>query len=279
MRDSFVFYSSWFEAIKQFPPEMQGAIYAHIIEYGLYGKEPNNMGAVENVMWPLIKPQIDANRTRYENGCKGGRRKPSEELTETKTEPNENQTEPNGNQTETKTEPNGNQTEPNDNVNENENENVNGHVNENEKENKETNPIGLAKKGELSLSQAPDLLKNQEGGTQSPNGVAPVAPPKVFDTDRYKREQAIRNREKRMRAFHQTLLPYMPRYGAEMVRAFFDYWSEPNKSGSQMRFELEKTWSVDRRLATWSRNDSKFGNKKSSHYGETKDILYVRSPT
>jgi hypothetical protein len=105
MRDSFVFYSSWLEAIKQLPPEMQGAIYTRIIEYGLYGTEPENMGTVENIMWALIKPQIDVNRTRYENGCKGGRKKSSEKLTETKTEPNENQ---NG----TKTEPNGTKRKP-----------------------------------------------------------------------------------------------------------------------------------------------------------------------
>jgi hypothetical protein len=102
---------------------------------------------------------------------------------------------------------------------------VNENVNVNEKE---TNPIGLAKKDTLSLSQAPDLLKSEEG-TQSPNGVDTVDQPKVSDTvsdkrdqairNREERVQAIRNREKRMRTFHQTLLPYMPRYGAEMVRA------------------------------------------------------------
>ena len=33
---------------------------------------------------------------------------------------------------------------------------------------------------------------------------------------------------------------------------FIDYWTEPNKSGTKLRFELEKTWSIDHRLKRWS---------------------------
>lgn len=35
---------------------------------------------------------------------------------------------------------------------------------------------------------------------------------------------------------------------------FFHYWSEPNKSGTKMRFEMEKTWDLRRRLLRWSNN-------------------------
>lgn len=37
-------------------------------------------------------------------------------------------------------------------------------------------------------------------------------------------------------------------------KEFFDYWTEPNKSGTKMRFELEKTWHLGRRLARWVNN-------------------------
>lgn len=50
------------------------------------------------------------------------------------------------------------------------------------------------------------------------------------------------------------------RFPESMRNEFFDYWTEPNKSGSKMRFELEKTWDTARRLGTWDRNN--FGNKK-----------------
>ena len=35
---------------------------------------------------------------------------------------------------------------------------------------------------------------------------------------------------------------------------FFQYWTEPNKSGTKMRFEIEKTWHLGRRLARWANN-------------------------
>ena len=52
-----------------------------------------------------------------------------------------------------------------------------------------------------------------------------------------------------------------------MLRDFFDYWSEMNKSKTKMRFELEKTWEVSRRLKTWSSRDFIKTNKD----GEQKD--------
>ena len=43
-------------------------------------------------------------------------------------------------------------------------------------------------------------------------------------------------------------------YASYLLKEFFEYWSETNKSGSKMRFELEKTWDLKRRLARWSSN-------------------------
>lgn len=56
-------------------------------------------------------------------------------------------------------------------------------------------------------------------------------------------------------SFYQLLVPYVGRYPKEMIRAFFDYWSELNKSGTRMRYELEKTWELPRRLATWANRE------------------------
>ena len=40
-----------------------------------------------------------------------------------------------------------------------------------------------------------------------------------------------------------------------MIRAFFNYWSELNKSETRMRCEMQKTWEVGLRLATWAKNE------------------------
>ena len=68
---------------------------------------------------------------------------------------------------------------------------------------------------------------------------------------------------KRRDEFYNSLVPYVERYGKEMIRAFFDYWSELNKSETKMRFETNKTWEVAKRLATWA-NKEKFDGKSSS---------------
>lgn len=56
----------------------------------------------------------------------------------------------------------------------------------------------------------------------------------------------------RKESFYQSLVPYVGQYPKKMIRAFFDYWSELNKSETKMRYELEKTWELPRRLATWA---------------------------
>lgn len=42
-------------------------------------------------------------------------------------------------------------------------------------------------------------------------------------------------------------------YTNQLLTNFFEYWSEPNRSRKpKMRFELEKTWALGKRLAKWA---------------------------
>jgi len=43
-------------------------------------------------------------------------------------------------------------------------------------------------------------------------------------------------------------------YSVEMLKAFYDYWTEPDNKGKS-RFKLNKTWCTSRRLNTWSKNN------------------------
>ena len=70
------------------------------------------------------------------------------------------------------------------------------------------------------------------------------------------------NLEKRAKNFGESLIPFMDTYGKEMIRSFYNYWTEPNKSKTKMRFELERTWDVSRRLLTWSSNNFKSNGTK-----------------
>ena len=59
----------------------------------------------------------------------------------------------------------------------------------------------------------------------------------------------------RKELFYNELVKYIGIYPKEMIRAFFDYWSETNANGKKMRFEMEKTWDLERRLSRWSKNN------------------------
>lgn len=74
--------------------------------------------------------------------------------------------------------------------------------------------------------------------------------------------------------FESEVMVYKTEYPKDMLKAFWEYWSEPNKSKTKMRKELEKTWDIPRRLATWSRNQDKFNNKTV----KTKRDDYVENP-
>ncbi len=39
-----------------------------------------------------------------------------------------------------------------------------------------------------------------------------------------------------------------------LLNEFIDYWTEPNKSGTKIRYDGEKFFHVNRRLATWAKN-------------------------
>lgn len=68
--------------------------------------------------------------------------------------------------------------------------------------------------------------------------------------------------DKKQKDFYQLLVPLVNEYGKKMIREFFDYWSEPNKSKTKLRWEMEKTWDLKKRLDRWRSNDDKFSKKE-----------------
>lgn len=91
MRDGFVFYRSFFECFEGLSKKDKLILFDALCNYALNDIEPELIG-VPAAIFKLLKPQVDANNRRYENGCKGGRPKGTEQK-------------PNNNQTETKPKP------------------------------------------------------------------------------------------------------------------------------------------------------------------------------
>ena len=96
-RDSFIFYRSFYEAISELPKENQADTYNAIMQYAL-NQEEIKLTGISKAIFSLVKPQLDANYKKYENG--------KQKKSKTKTNVNEN-------------------------VNDNENVNVNDNDNEN----------------------------------------------------------------------------------------------------------------------------------------------------
>ena len=107
-RDSFIFYRSFYEAIKEVPAEAQLQIYKAISIYALE-QEEIELSGIAKAIFSLVKPQLDANYKKYENG----------KQTKSKIKAKNKQTE----------------SKTGTNVNDNENENVNVNVNVNDNDN------------------------------------------------------------------------------------------------------------------------------------------------
>ena len=103
-RDSFIFYRSFYEAIKEVPAEAQLQIYKAISIYALE-QEEIELSGIAKAIFSLVKPQLDANYKKYENG----------KQTKSKSKAKNKQTE----------------SKIGTNVNDNENENVNVNDNDN----------------------------------------------------------------------------------------------------------------------------------------------------
>lgn len=72
-RDSFIFYRSFYESIKEIPEEEQLKVYKSITEYAL-NKNELELTGIAKAIFTLIKPQLDANYQKFLNGSKAKRK-------------------------------------------------------------------------------------------------------------------------------------------------------------------------------------------------------------
>lgn len=99
--------------------------------------------------------------------------------------------------------------------------------------------------------------------------------PKEPEKPKKSKEELKADTQKRKKKFYDELVPYVETYGRDMIRNFYNYWSEENKSGSRMRFEQERTWNLNLRLQRWARQQTGYQSKQPSstalHGSENKD--------
>lgn len=80
------------------------------------------------------------------------------------------------------------------------------------------------------------------------------------------KESKIKELQKK---FYNSLIPFVANYGKDLVREFYDYWSEPNKSMTKLRWQLEPTWDTDKRLKRWQTNNNNFKPKTTTQQNQS----------
>jgi len=76
------------------------------------------------------------------------------------------------------------------------------------------------------------------------------------------------NIEERISNFKNAIYPFVKTKNnldgladATTLKEFFEYWQEPNKSKTKMRWEMEKTWDLKLRILRWAGNSFSTKNK------------------
>lgn len=76
--------------------------------------------------------------------------------------------------------------------------------------------------------------------------------------------------EERKERFALAVKEFSSVYPESMLNAFVSYWTEKNKSGTKMKFEMQNTFEINLRLSTWARREKDFSSGKS----EERPIFY-----
>lgn len=209
LKDSFLFYKEWKDAIADLPNDVRLEIYEAIIEYGTSGKLPV-LKPIANVAFNFIKTGIDRNSEKYKEVLE--KRKEAGRISaEKRKQMKDVEHMPTNTANSTHVESVEHMpTNPTDNVNDN------------------------------------DIIEN------TTNVVS-------------KKDAAKAATLKRKEEFGKSLIPFVDKYGKDMIRAFFEYWSELTRSETKMRFEKQTTWEVSKRLTTWANKDNAYDKNRNSN--------------
>jgi hypothetical protein len=119
--------------------------------------------------------------------------------------------------------------------------------------------------GKYTLEQAEQIAKTRKASLPDSSATKTLAnvADNVNDNVNVNDIKKENNIEQRKLKFASTLKSFVDIYGRDLIKEFYDYWTEPNKSNTKFKQELEKTWSLERRLETWAKNDINFNKQKN----------------
>lgn len=74
--------------------------------------------------------------------------------------------------------------------------------------------------------------------------------------------------EERKKEFYNSLIPYVSKYGKDVVRKFFDWYSEHNEDGLKMRFEKYDPFNVGQRMARFKNEGKPINGSMPNKYDQ-----------
>lgn len=80
--------------------------------------------------------------------------------------------------------------------------------------------------------------------------------------EKRKEEKSI---EERKRDFYKSLVPHLEKYGEDMIREFYNHWSEHSPKQRKFRMEKETAFDISKRLATWKSRSEKWNTPKNGN--------------
>ena len=129
-----------------------------------------------------------------------------------------------------------------------------------------------------------DYQDNDQQINQQATNKQPTSNQQVTTT---KERKNIRKKEKvvsklslteRQQFFYEELKEYTSKHHKNTLRAFYDYWSEPNQTKTKMRCEMEKTWDTSRRLSNWERREKAMPVKNNFNQPQPRKLKEYKDP-
>ena len=117
-------------------------------------------------------------------------------------------------------------------------------------------------------------VRASENAKKRWNKEQPQSEPNAIKLNKSKVKEIKEDKNKEDNLIHKRLIKFkkeidaFTEFSQEDRQNFYDYWSEPNKSNTRLRFELQQTWSLKRRLNRWANSQYNSNNSKDGYPDE-----------
>ena len=73
-----------------------------------------------------------------------------------------------------------------------------------------------------------------------------------------------KDKKERAKDFAEKLASFKETYPRELLKAFYEYWTESGDKDKKMRFEKTTSYDINKRLVTWKNRENNYGGQKKT---------------